>query len=147
MTKINDDWLYSLLCFCFFIVPVTYVTSCMLPFTVKLELINNKSIYSSLSSSSLVPLLLSSSINICILIRLCSPCFPTICMCHVACCFLVISVYIMSRFCSNVVCVLCHIALTLYLNLCCFQALEKVNRQMSHYTQFFFFEGIPKSLP
>ena len=99
------------------------------------------SIYSSLSSSSLVPLLLSSSINICILIRLCSPCFPTICMCHVACCFLVISVYIMSRFCSNVVCVLCHIALTLYLNLCCFQALEKVNRQMSHYTQFFFLKA------
>ena len=30
-----------LLCFCFVIVPVTFVTSCMLPFTVKLEPTNN----------------------------------------------------------------------------------------------------------
>ena len=37
MTKINDDWLCLLLCFCLVIVPVTFVTSCMLPFTVKLE--------------------------------------------------------------------------------------------------------------
>ena len=41
MTKINDDWLCLLLCFCFVIVPVTFVTSCMLPFTVKLEPNNN----------------------------------------------------------------------------------------------------------
>ena len=43
LTRINDDWLFSLLCICFVIVPVTFVTSCMLPFTEKLEP-NNKMI-------------------------------------------------------------------------------------------------------